>query len=319
MEKRFGWVRNDKAIAEYVATLPWASFSEAIGGVSDDDGNALLYKCVAALAPNQLRDGRLTARNQKQTNSCVGNGTASAGDMTTACEILIGGQPEKWVARQAADAMYAIGLQAVGQLRGDNGSNGSWAAKGITEIGTIHQLDYGDGNDLTEWSQDRTRKWSRSGLPSSLKQKAGEHKMGTTALVKTVEEAKTALQSGYGINCCSGQGFTSRRDSDGFCKASGSWAHSMAWIAYRGGKRPGFLIFNSWGDDAQSGPIWPEDMPWGSFWCDVDTAARMLRGGDSFAYSNYQGFRRQTLFDFLVDDTAPVPSRFSFLTEDPNQ
>lgn len=302
---KYGWVPDPDAVAEFVSTLPHASFGAALeGGIVADDGDALCYKAMASLSPDLLRDGRLTSRDQKQTNSCVGNGTASGGDITTACEIVLKKERERWPGRQAADAMYAIGLMAVNRLWGDQGSNGSWAARGVMELGTVHMLDYGDGLDLSEWSQERTKKWSKAGLPAVLKQKAGEHKMGTAAQIKSVDEARQALQNGYGINVCSTQGFTSKRDAAGFCKPSGSWAHSMTWIAYRGGRRPGLLTWNSWGDNAQSGPIWPDDQPWGSFWIDLNVAEKMIRAGDTFAYSNYAGFPRQTPYDWMRDPQA---------------
>ena len=66
---------------------------------------------------------------------------------------------------------------------------------------------------------------------------------------------------------------------------------------YRGGRRPGFLIWNSWGSGWGKGPIWPTDMPYGSFWCDWDVFQRMLNAGDTFAYGGYEGFR-ETAYDW---------------------
>lgn len=316
---RFGWVPNPEETAKFVRSLPYASFAGALdGGLYGDDGNALLYKALMTAAPELVKDGRLIARNQSSIGSCVGHGTATGVDATYACEVVIKKEPEKWAGRCAADAAYGLSRQVVNQNGGWEGSNGSWAAKAVMEIGTLHMVNYEGIIDLSEYTVSRCRQFQRQGLNETLRQKAGEHKMGTAALVRTVEEAKVALQNGYAINVCSNQGFSGKRDELGFMKGQGSWAHSMVILGYRGpaSGREGFLIQNSWGSDWGSGPFW-EDQPWGSFWCVPDTLSRMLRGGDSFAYSAYNGFPRQRLpFDFLTDFEVEAPkSLYGFLTQ----
>lgn len=307
--KHYGWVPNPDAVAAFVATLPWESFAGALdGGLYGDDTDALLYRAMSQLTGEQ----RLKSRNQGNVGSCVGNGTASAGDITTACEIVIKKEPEKWVARQAADAAYGMSRQIVNQLGRWDGSNGSWAAKAIMEWGTLHEVPY-SGVDLSSYSAQRCKEWASKGVPAALREEAGKHKMGTAAQVKNAEEAKAALQNGYGLNVCSNQGFSAKRDSDGFMKASGSWAHSMAVIGYRGGNRRGFLIWQSWGDNWGSGPVWPEDMPQASFWAEWDTFDRMCRAGDTFAYSNYSGFPRQSPWDWMIDAGKSTPETWGWM------
>lgn len=294
-----GWEPNPDAVAEFVSTLPHATFGQALdGGLVKDDKDALLYRAIMELEPALVKDGRLISRNQGRTGSCVGYGGAAAGDVTTATEIVIHKQKERWVARQSADACYAFGREISGNLGGGDGSYGAASAKAVTQWGTVHMIKYGE-LDLTKDSDSRAKEWGRRGAPSEIKEEGKSHKFGTAALVKTVDEARQAIQNGYGVSVCSGQGFASERDSDGFAKARGSWAHCMAWAGYRGGKRPGFLVWNSWGDNWISGPVWPEDQPHGSFWIDLDVAGKMLRGGDSFAYSDYAGFPRQSPWDWL--------------------
>jgi hypothetical protein len=64
----------------------------------------------------------------------------------------------------------------------------------------------------------------------------------------------------------------------------------MAVVGVRGGKRPGGFLLNSWGPDAHSGPRVPPDAPVAGFWCDAATLDRMLRQGDSWAFSRVAGF-----------------------------
>lgn len=73
----------------------------------------------------------------------------------------------------------------------------------------------------------------------------------------------------------------------------------MAGIGVRHGRRPGGLIWNSWGPSSNSGPHYPDDMPppfrGSTFWVDADVLERMLRQGDSFAMSAYDGFPARLL------------------------
>ena len=94
----------------------------------------------------------------------------------------------------------------------------------------------------------------------------------------------------------SNQGFTSNRDKDGFARPSGNWAHQMALIAMKDDSRPGALIQNSWGPSWIGGPKGEHDIPDGSFWCDAEVLERnILRAGDSWAHSSFDGFPPQKL------------------------
>lgn len=289
-----GWCPDAYATAEFIETLPKARFCDALeGGIQDDNREILLYECIGKLAPDQLLEGRLISRDQGQWGSCVGNGAASAADLTTAAEIVIAKQPERWVARQAADATYVGSRDITGQ-RGGQGSYGGAAAKFFLQWGSLHMVKYSEQYDLTQYS---TRFCARNSLPEELKAKAAEHKFGTVALVKTKDECRQALQNGYGVFICSNQGFSSHRDANGVSQPQGSWSHCMYIAAWR----PGFfLIVNSWNNNWNSGGIYPASQPWGSFWADENLVERrILSGGDSYAVSNFNGFPRQSAWDWV--------------------
>ena len=80
------------------------------------------------------------------------------------------------------------------------------------------------------------------------------------------------------------------RDVDGFCRASGTWAHCMAIVGIRGGSRPGALLLNSWGPNAHTGPRGLGDPSPAGFWADANVVDRMLKQGDSWAFSDVVGF-----------------------------
>ncbi len=287
-----GWIPDEAATARFVESLPLGrrTFVEAAPSlVQNDDRDAMVYRAIAKC----MKVARLQARNQGSVGSCVGHGTATACDLTTACEIVHHHQAERWPGPCAADAYYALGRDLAGMLGRWDGSHGAAAAKAVRH-GSLHMTRYGE-HDLTRYSPSRAKQWAWHGVPVSLKNVAAKHPFRAVAQVKRADEARGALQNGYGINVCSSQGFSSKRDADGFAKARGTWMHSMAVIGYRGGRRRGFLIQNSWGDRWIEGSVWPDDQPHGSFWCEWPVMERMLSQRDAFAYSNYDGFVEQRL------------------------
>jgi hypothetical protein len=166
------------------------------------------------------------------------------------------------------------------------------------------------GFDLTTYSSARAKDWGNFGCGGAkdagkADAVAKQHPIKRVALVRNFQEAAAAIAAGYPVPVCSGQGFSSKRDSEGFARASGSWSHCMCFIGVRH-DRPGLLCLNSWGPDWISGPKWPSDQPDGSFWVAKDTAERMLAGQDSFAVSAYEGFPWR---DLKHGDWASLPAR----------
>jgi hypothetical protein len=62
----------------------------------------------------------------------------------------------------------------------------------------------------------------------------------------------------------------------------------MYLCGYRG-DISGFLVGNSWGDGWINGPIFPDDMPHGSFWAKFSDIDRVLRQGDSYIVAGFEG------------------------------
>jgi len=239
--------------------------------------------------------------NGYASSNCVGHGTATGIDITAACEIMLKGEPEKWVAQASSAAMYGAGRQIANQLGNWEGSNGSWAAEAVTKYGTLYMLEY-PGHDLRTYSESLAREFQRRGLDESLKAEAAKHKMGLAAPVRSGEEAWTALMNGYGVNVCSDVGFQGNRNEKGAIARRGSWGHSMAWIGCLtiDGERY-FTVQQSWGDNWCSGPYYPADAPLGSFNISFRDGDAMCRQGDSYAYSGLSGFqRRRSVFDALL-------------------
>lgn len=285
MERHYGWVRNPVAVQSVMERLASPLFFSSAAGVFTGAISEHIYLWKAA---EQVLGHKLPGRNQGQVGSCVSFGTASAIEHTMLCEIMAG-QPEEFK-ELCQEEIYGGSRVEVGrnQISGD-GSIGAWAAEFVQKYGVLARGIY-DLVDLTKYSEARCKDWGRNGVPDLLEPECRKHPVKTASLVRDWDEAKKALSSGFGISVCSDQGFTMTRDKDGFSKPSGSWGHCMALIGYQTISREGGFILNSWGDDAHTGPGGAGDPPPSGFWADASVINKMLKQGDSWAFSAVEGF-----------------------------
>jgi hypothetical protein len=288
-----GWVDDADAREAVLQSLPVGQkyFSETPAGksVRGDDKNVIFSD-----AAKNLLGRHIPTRNQLDVGSCVSFGSIAAIEYLIALQILErGGRPEEF-RDLAQEAMYGLSRVEIGggKIRGD-GSVTAWAAEAARQFGVLHRGLHGK-HDLSRYDTKRCRDWGRSGLPDDLEPIAKQSPVKGTTFVRSATEAKRAIQQGYPIAQGSSVGFGNvgphRRDKDGFLKRSGSWGHCMACIGYIGGKRPGFLILNSWGEDWVAGPTGGHDIPPGSFFVDESTYDSMVKEGDAIAFSDAVGF-----------------------------
>lgn len=288
-----GWHRDDNAVAIALSELSIPNVSYATGITGSGAGKTvLLYQHLVKLA------GKFNVRLQT-IGDCVSMGAACAVDVLRGVQHFVQGTGESWIAECATEPIYAGSRVEIagGQLGGGDGSNGIWAAKWVKQYGILLRQKYGN-IDLTTYSGQRARQWGmpRAGVPDELEPIAKLHPVQQYTQVRTWEEARDALANGYPVTIASGAGFTSTRDKDGFARPSGSWAHQMCLIAVKDDSRPGVLINNSWGPNWIGGPKGEYDIPDGSFWCDAAVLERnILSAGDSWAFSNFDGFPPQDL------------------------
>lgn len=294
MNHEFGYQPNPPATAAFCATLPARYGSELDSLVkADDNADALNYRALAKCLG--LEGKQIPSRNQKSVGSCVGHGTATPADVVAAVDILCRGDNEEWRFSASADALYALSREVSGNLGRGDGSYGGAAAKAVRECGVIHMTKYGE-HDLTTYSEQRCRDWSLRGVPQLVKDAAKATPMRATTPATSIEQLWAALGNGYAANLCSNVGFDSARDSEGRCRRSGKWNHSMGATSRRttrGGNRL-ILIHQSWGNDWTSGPYYL-DQPLGSFWADYEDVAMMVAQDDTFIYGDYDGFVRRKL------------------------
>lgn len=286
MKQNFGFIPDRAARKEYMRSTPRPFFGDYSLGENLGRGKS------GRLAPiyEEVTDGPLVPHYQKR-GTCVGEGYTLGTEFLTCAEIHAG-EREEWRGKYSVEATYALSRVEIGGRklgRNEDGSNGSWAAKALTTFGVLLRAKYGK-YDLTERRDDLAVTWGYDGLPDELEVLAKEHPIKTTALVMSYDEAIDALARGCPVPVCSNYGFTMERDKDGFCTPRGTWYHCMVLAGWDDeSRRPGVECFNSWGDYLKGGEHRLGVAP-GAFWIDADVIDKMLRQGDSFALSGFEGF-----------------------------
>ena len=174
---------------------------------------------------------------------------------------------------------------------GRDGSNGDWAAEWLKRGGVCTLKDIND--DYNSDQQAGQMGWR--GVPAAVKEMCRQHLVTDCVMVTSFEEAADAIVNGHPVAVCSDQGFTMRRDRDGFDRPYGSWAHCMHFgsvIVTASGRR-GLGCGQSWGSDNPQGPPLP-GAPSHVFGVDEATVNRMLRQQDSFAIAGINGWAKAT-------------------------
>ena len=254
-------------------------------------------KPPAALGiPEQKFDPTFGAHERQTTGDCVSHSTRNAVDVTR-CHEIVGGQREAFVARGATEAIYGS------RGHGGQGMSCSVAARFVHQDGGILvRKDYGF-IDLSKYDSKKGTNWGRRGVPSDVLLESQKHKVKTISLVKSVDEARDAIANGYALSVCSNYGFSSRRDSNGIARRSGSWNHAMSWVAMDDSREVHnetlFLIQNSWG--AFNGGPKRHGQPEGSFWIREKDAAGMLNQNGAWAFSDVDGFPPRKV-DWTIDE-----------------
>lgn len=214
-----GWVPHPEETEKIVAALPYPTFAEAAPDLMlmsfEEEKDAFLYKAC------QVLHGKNLPAHFQKDGTCVGQGW-SAGVDDLQCVEIVSGERETFKTISPA-AVYAFSREIAGMLGGGAGSYGGAAAKAVSQWGTVSCEDSGDKVD-----DDRLgTEWGRKGAPAKIKELAKDHIVKTVTLVKTAEECRAALQNGYPVPVCSNQGFSMQRDSEGYCRPQGSWAHCV--------------------------------------------------------------------------------------------
>lgn len=289
-----GWKPDPEAVKRVVAAQP-PFIAKQIGSLAAaaDNDDALVYRFLA----KALNKAKIDPLDQKDLGSCVGFATAHATEIVAAADIVHRLEREEFKFRASGGGNYALSRTHSKQLGSWEGSSGAWAVEAMQQWGTLWQGVYASV-DLSRYDIPTVRRWQERGVPNEIIEAAKLHPARGCALLKDVRELKAILQNGYTSLSCASQTFASRRDSMGFSRGTiPGWNHAMAIVAYRGPEsgKEGFLVMNSWRPDWISGPEWPEDQPYGSFWADVQDMQKRLDQGDTWAVGGINGFPKREM------------------------
>lgn len=303
-ENRFGWINDPRAVEESVPRLRHPIMGLANAAIKDSgEGVDFFFFDVE----KKLLGHHLPAHDQT-IGDCVSHGWARAIQDLLYLQTVLNPRKFHFQGLVATEPHYAGSRVEIGggRINGD-GSIGAWAARWSEEYGVIDRKPHGDGDlNLTRYSGAKARRWGRrgAGVPDELEPYAKARPVRTVSLTTSYEDARDAIANGYPVPVCSMQGFTTVRDSAGFCRASGQWPHCML---FRGccvakGNRPALVLQQSWGESPTGNSVAPLEsgrdlqLPQGCFLVDAAVCNRMLaRDPDSYSVSDAAGYPARKL------------------------
>jgi len=237
--------------------------------------------------------GTDTPNYPQEVGSCIGFGMKNVKEYLQCQEILAGDREQFHLVYEP----YSYGCsRMVGgfKVRGD-GSTGAWGAAAATKYGVL-RADHEKAP--RKYSGDIDREWGDPpGPPAELIEIADDHVVRSVAKLKGEEDLVTALCAGHPVTVASDRGFQMEASSDGFHKPRGTWMHQMSVVGYFKRPEPHVAILNSWGDvhgrirDFDTGEEWPV----GCLRVRLAVAVGMVKQGDSFAWSQFDGFPSRKL------------------------
>lgn len=302
MSQNFGWIPMPAEVDRICSAKPNVMFADAAPNLQGlGDGKTVLFWD----AEEKVLGKRLDCLHQRR-GTCVACGMAKAVEDLINIEIAWLNEPESWPGRISTEIIYAGsrveigGGRLGGSSQNEDGSLGIWAVEWVTKYGVVPRGRYGN-LDLTKMDCELAARLGArgAGVPADIEAIAKKHPVRDYAKVTTYEQVRDALVAGKPVTVASSIGFTETRDSEGTCRASGTWMHQMM---YRGhlilkGNKPRVAQQQSWGDLSPRGNdrVTLEDgreitLPVGVFLVTPEDCTKQVRQGDSFAIAGMNGW-----------------------------
>jgi hypothetical protein len=300
----FGWYGEPETVAVARGQVPVVFRNTPAGGNDDLPESVYQWK-----VHERVTGKKTPEKDQGNVGSCVSQGETTAYERALVCAIAAG-EPFTFT-EFAEEAIYAVSRVDIGngQLRGQDGSVGGWAARGATEVGNLPAAKYAEG-DFTAYSASRAKQLGDRGVSAAIKAEMGKYKAGSAANLKTTLDLKKALASGAGTYVCTQLGFAAQRDANGACRQQGRWGHCMACDGYTTvGGRVYFHLDNSWDHVYHTGPVGPGEPTGTGFYVPENVMAQILSEGDSWALSAVKGFPKLKNLDWFIDARPARPDR----------
>jgi hypothetical protein len=298
-----GWLNDaaPNAARQFIAQTRRPFLRDHGRSIEGDGAN----KQISLIKPYERVTNRLFNPFSQEIGDCCGEAGTLGAQVLSATQIDLLKKNEEWKGEFSVEFTYAASRVEVGggRIRRGDGSTGAWTAEAMQRVGLLLRGKYGR-YDLTKYRPDLGREWGRTGVgvPDDLEKIAKDRTVKTVALVTSWREACDSLANGYPVLLCSGVGYVTRTDREGFLwRGREPWYHAMLLVGCDTiSRRQGGLIANSWGTDWYEATATHKlGTPAGCFWADAQNIEAAIREGDSFALSNFVGFPRRNL-DYLL-------------------
>jgi hypothetical protein len=284
-----GYVPSPADKDQFQETNPVKAFSSPGSGKGK---RALLFGYVRALDPG--------AFSERQTEpDCVSHGSRNARDCSRATGILLAGKAEEWIVRTATEPTYGA------RGHGGGGMSPARASRFERDVGFLARKKFDGVVDLSSYDGAIGARWGRGGVPEDVRALCNRNKVGTIALVRTMDDAMDALFNGYGIHSGQMAAWSDRPNYKNIHgRVSPGWAHDMATVGYDDTKEfwpfRVWFVANSWGRWNQPVQDWPSSFPEqvpGMIVTDDAGFSDCVEAEDMWAYSDVQGFPARALPD----------------------
>jgi hypothetical protein len=193
---------------------------------------------------------------------------------------------------------YGTGRMYIGrgQLGSEDGSMGSWMAEAVQKYGTL----FSDEPNVPKYAGRIAKQFGTSKQPLDQWQPtAKSYLVKSAALINSWDELVAAICNGYSVTTASNIGYSMEPSSDGFHRQTANWGHQMCIAGVdETYSEPYGLILNSWGDvhghlkDFQNSS---ESLPVGVLRVRRADIEKHIRAGETFAFSQFDGFPEQGL------------------------
>lgn len=310
-----GWIRCEQAMYEWRRRRIWAA-TQVDGKIRDTGRNRVirLWKIWERVAKTDF------VPHRQEIGDCVSQACALGLETQSAVNNLRYGGKFDWQGKISTEALYiaARGDIAQGAFGPFDGCTGSYMVRACEQLGVLPRDKYSNGDehfDVSEYNPRLAKELASSplyrpieGIPKWL-----EPRMGKTKLLHGVlidggwRQACDFVANGYPIMLCSGVGYDTKPDSDGFLrKQRKGWNHSMLlWGIDSASTREGGCIANSWGDNwVEPGSTHKYGCPPGCFWADAHNIDKMLADEDSYALVEYRGPEAKDI-DYIFRKAGP--------------
>lgn len=312
MTPAFGRWEDQAHTEQLIASQINPYASQAMQWAGDDDATIFLPALYTKVT-GQPWD----SMNQNPRGICVSMGWSKSLTMALAVQAHLGKITFPGRVHPGpiyGGARYEIGYEKYGNRPSGSRSNpdndgavGSWAGEWVQSRGGVLLMQKYDDVDLSRFDPVVVaEKYGYDGVPDQIEDDAKLHPAKQLTLCQRSSDVWSMMGQLYPSNVCSNQGFSYSRDSKGYCRPQGSWAHCMAWCGriVIGGRKK-MIQDNSWdgkpdGSGYLGGPLTITgddgvvvELTGNMFTVDMDTVDQMCAARETFAIAGVEGFVKQ--------------------------